>query len=183
MVHAPCFLLTQALGSMNMHVANSADSWLALVGSATGVLGPSKGHIPDLGAFRIAYMHLTPAHLWLCGAVTGLPSGIGYGNASSSAEKFNLSLDVSLNRLIRISGQPELDPEFDDSMHGFQLAKPVAVNIRQVDELVWPDAQHRVLHITGESSHFSFEIFANFIGAFGGKHAKTRFLQSLSVRD
>ena len=59
------FDFDSALGSMNTRVANSADSWLALVGSATAVLGPSRGHIPDLGAFRIAYMHLTPAHLWL----------------------------------------------------------------------------------------------------------------------
>lgn len=168
---------------MNTRVANSADSWLALVGSANAVLGPSRGHIPDLGAFRIAYMHLTPAQLWLYGAVTGIPSGIGHGNASASAEKFNLALDVSLKRLIKISGQPELDSELDDSMHGLQLAKPVAVNIRQVDELVLPDEQHRVLHITGESSHFGFELFANFVSAYGGKHAKTRFLQSLSVRD
>jgi hypothetical protein len=168
---------------MSTPLQPALDSWLALVGSVETVLGPSHGHTPDLGAYRIAYAHLTPSSMWLFGSIIGLPHEAEINGSRGGVSKFNLALDISVRRLISISGQPEFDPEHDDSMHGFELARPIALSVRQTDELVWPDAKHRVLHLVAESSHFSFELLAMFVHAYGGKHAKRRFLQALHVRD
>jgi hypothetical protein len=168
---------------MNTHLRPPPDSWLSLVGSAETVLGPSRGHVPDLGEYRIACAHLSPHSLWLFGAVTGLPSEAESSGSRGEIVKFNLALDIAVHKLVRISGQPELDPEHDDSMHSFELAKPVAVSVRQTEELAWPDAKHRVLHLVATSPHFSFELLAQFVHAFGGKHAKNRFVQALPIRD
>ena len=97
--------------------------------------------------------------------------------------KFNLALEISVRKLVQLEGQPELDAAHDDSMHNFQLAKPVTTCINRTDELVWPDAEHRVLHVLGRSSHLSFELFANFVHAFGGKHAKKRFEGGIHIRE
>lgn len=145
------------------------------------MLGPSRGHVPDIGAYRIAYLHLSPNSLWLFGAVTNLPPEAESSGSRGEIVKFNLALEIAIHKLVRISGQPELDPEYDDSMHGFQLAKSVSVSVRQTEELVWPDAGHRVLHLVANSPHFSFEVFAQFVHAFGGKHAKIRYVQALHV--
>ena len=168
---------------MNTLLCPPPDSWLSFAGSAETVLGPSRGHVPDLCAYRIAYAHLSPHTLWLFGAVTGLPAGAESNGARRDTIKFNLALDISVHKLVQISGQPELDPELDDSMHGFELATPVAVSVRQTEELVWPDAAHRALHLVAISPHFNFELFARSVHAFGGKHAEKRFLQALHIRN
>jgi hypothetical protein len=168
---------------MNAHLLPPPGSWLSILGAAETVLGPSSGHTPDIGAYRIAYAHLSPHSLWLFGAVTGLPPGAESNGARGDISKFNLALDITVHKLVRVAGQPELDPEHDDSNHSFQLAKPVAVSVRETEELVWPDSLHRVLHLVGTSAHFNFEVFAQFVHAFGGKHAKRRFVQALPIRD
>jgi hypothetical protein len=167
---------------MNAHLRPPPDSWLSLAGSAETVLGPARGHVPDIGAYRIACVHLSPHSLWLFGAVTDLPPEAESNGSRGQIVKFNLALDIAVHKLVRISGRPELDPEHDDSMHSFELAKPVAVSVRQTEQLVWPDAKHRVLHLVATSPHFRFEVFAQFLHAFGGKHAKTRYVQALHVR-
>lgn len=151
-------LSCQTSGRMNAHLQPSSDSWLALVGSAQTVLGPSRGHTPDLRAYRVAYAHLSPSALWLFGAVTNVPPPAENNDYRGALAKFNLALQITVRQFVRISGQPGLDPEHDDSMHSFELGKPAAVKIRQTDELVWPQAQHRVLHLVGESPHFGFEL-------------------------
>jgi hypothetical protein len=168
---------------MNTRLQPPPGSWLTYVGSAETVLGPSHGHTPDLGAYRVACAYLSPSSLWLFGAVTGLPPDAEINGACGEMVKFNLALDISVSKLIQISGQPELDPEHDDSMHGFELARPIALSIRETDELVWPTAKHRVLHLSAVSAHFSFELFAMSVHAYGGKHAKRRFVQVLHRRD
>jgi hypothetical protein len=166
---------------MTTHFRAPPDSWLSLAGSAETVLGPSRGHVPDLGTYRIAYCNLSPNSVWLFGSVTNLPPEAESNGSRAGIVKFNLALQIVVHRLVRISGQPELDPEYDDSMHGFELAKSVAVSLRQTDELVWPEAEHRVLHLVATSPHFSFEVYAQFVHAFGGKHAKKRYLEALHV--
>jgi len=166
---------------MNTHSTPAPGSWLACTSSPATVLGPSRGHTPDLGAYRIAYAHLTPFTLWLFGALLGLPPEAEINGTRGELSKFNLALQLSIKSLVNFSGKPELDPEHDDSMHGFQLAKPVNLSILQTNELVWPDAEHRVLHVQAHSPHFSFELFAMFVRGYGGKHAKRQFTQALHV--
>lgn len=114
---------------MNRPPAPSADSWLRLLGSSATVLGPSRGHTPDLGRFRIAYVHLAPYRLKLFGAVTDMPPDAEVSGERAGVRKFNLVLEISVRRLVHLSGQPVLDDAHDDSMHGFQLARPVATRI------------------------------------------------------
>ena len=168
---------------MNISLTPSADSWLSLVGSSETVLGPSRGHTPDISGFRIANVHLSPASLSLFGAVTGMPEEAESNGERAGVRKFNLAFRIAVRKLVHLSGQPELDPEHDDSMHSFQLARQVALRIEETEQLVYPDAEFRLLRVEGASRHLSFEVLAEFVHAYGGKHAKKRFVGDLHVRD
>jgi len=173
----------QTLDGMNTSLAPPADSWLSLVETSETVLGPSRGNVPDICGFRIAYVHLSPSSLSLFGSVTGMPPEAESNGERAGVRKFNLALEISVRKLVHLSGQPELDPEHDDSMHSFELARPVALRIEKTTELVYPDAQFQLLRIDGVSTHLSFEVLAEFVHAYGGKHAKKRFAGGLYTRD
>lgn len=170
-----------SLDRMNTPAQSEAVSWLTHVGSAATVLGPSRGHVPNLCEYRIACVHLAPWSMWLFGAVTGMPPEVESSGEKNGMSKFNLALQVSVRQVLSFSGMPQLDSG-DDSNHGFQLAKPVAVRIRETDEPVWPDSVHRILELSAESLHLNFEVRAEFIHGYGGKHALKRFEGGLNVR-
>ncbi len=91
--------------------------------------------------------------------------------------KFNLALQVHVRALRQLSGNIELD-QLDDSMHGFELALPVQVTLRATDELTYPWASNFVLELRGKSKHLNFDIAAESVFAYGGKHARKRFLDA-----
>ncbi len=121
---------------MNTTPALPTESWLSLIGSPVTVLGPSRGHVPDLSKYRIAQIYLSDQSLWLYGAVTGLPDEAECNGELNGITKFNLAIELSLRELVSFSGYPELDGEYDDSMHGFELALPVDMCIAKTEELV-----------------------------------------------
>jgi hypothetical protein len=159
----------------------SIDSWLHLVGSSDTVLGPSRGHTPDISAFRIAYVYFSLKNIWLYGSVIGLPDEAESNGARGDITKFNLALNISVSQLIALEGLPELDAEYDDSMHNFQLARPVLLKIEETNMPLYPGAKNKVLRVTGHSEHLNFEMLAEYIDAYGGKHAKGRFEDSFHV--
>ena len=167
---------------MNETFPQTAESWLALVGSPATVLGPSRGHTPDINRYRIASINLSPQSLWLYGAVTDMPEASECNGERSGITKFNLALQISLRELLSFSGQPLLEPELDDSNHGFELALPVAVSIERTTELVWSHADHRVFEVVASSEHLRFHAKAEFIFAHGGKHAPKRYSEACRVR-
>lgn len=164
-----------------MTVLRSPDSWLDLVGSAATVLGPSRGHVPDIAQYRISRMHLSPASLWLFGAVTDMPAEAESNGSKDGISKFNLALQVAVRHIQHINGTPQLDPR-DDSMHNFELALPVHVSLHKTDERVYPDRELVVLEFLGKSPHLNFSVRAEFVHAYGGKHARQRFVESMHLR-
>jgi hypothetical protein len=166
---------------MNVTPEHARGSWLQLLGSPQEVLGPSKGHVPDLAAYRIAYVYCAPHSLWLFGSVTGMPAESESNGERNGLRKFNLALDVSPREIVELSGSPMLDAAHDDSMHSFELALPVVVTIEPTAELVYPDSEFKVLVLQGSSSHLSFRVRATFVRAHGGKHARKRFVDALHV--
>jgi hypothetical protein len=166
---------------MNATPEHARTSWLQLLGSPQEVLGPSRGHVPDLAAYRVAYVYCSPSSLWLFGSVTGMPAESESNGERNGVRKFNLALDVSPREIVELSGSPMLDAAHDDSTHSFELALPVVVTIEPTAELVWPDAEHKVLALHGTSSHLNFRVRAMFVRAYGGKHARKRFVDALHV--
>jgi hypothetical protein len=164
---------------MNETLRPPRRSWLTLVGSAESVLGPSRGHTPNLSEYRIENAFLSSRSLWLFGSVTGLPREAESNGIRGELSKFHIALDISIHKLLSLSGTPELDSELDDSMHGFSLARPVALSISVTEELVWPDGDHRILRLVAKSAHFTFDLTAQSVTAYGGKHARKRFSQML----
>jgi hypothetical protein len=164
---------------MNTTPVTATMSWIQLIGSPQTVLGPSRGHVPDLTEYRISNLHFSPHALWIYGAVTGLPIDAECNGENRGLRTFNLALDVSVREVRALSGQPQLDPDYDDTNHGFQAAMPVAVSIAKTDELVYPDGNFRVLQVVAASTHLRFDLRANFITAYGGKHAHKRYADAL----
>lgn len=160
--------------------SRTSRSWLDLVGSAETVLGPSRGHVPDIAQYRIANIYTSPASLWLFGAVTGMSAEAESNGSKDGINKFNLALQISVRQLQHLSGNPQLDPR-GDPMHGFELALPVHVSLHKTDELVYPDREFVVLELLGKSMHLNFSVRAESVHAFGGKHARKRFTESLHV--
>lgn len=168
---------------MNAPSSSLDGSWLELVGAHETVLGPSRGHVPDIGAYRIAHLHLSPHALSLFGSVTGMPNEAESNGERPGIRKFNLALSIQVRTLLSITGQPEPDPKHDDSVHGFELSRPVAVTIAQTQELVFPDSKSKLLRVCGVSDHLRFDVLAQYVWAYGGKHAKKRFTGELYVPD
>lgn len=154
-------------------------SWVHLTSAPDAVLGPFLGHEPSLSNYRISAMHIAGPSLWLFGAVIDLPSPVNSSGERNGLRKFNLALHVSVERLISWSGMPALDPQHDDSMHGFELTLPVEVALLPTDQSI---GELRLLAVSGTSPHLSFEVSAFHVEAFGGKHAAKRFTDAFRVR-
>ena len=160
------------------------SSWSALpAGLPQTVSGPSKGFAPDLDSYRVACLHLSPQTLWLFGAIADMPAETECNGERNGLRKFNLAMQFSVRQLVYLHGAPVLDPEHDDSMHGFQLALPVSVQITRTPEPIHQGSEHHVLSVVGTSAHLNIRILAEFVDAYGGKHAKKRFMEAMQVRD
>ena len=166
---------------MDTHLPSEAESWLDLVGSREAVLGPSRGHVPDLSSFRIARLYVSPDSMWMFGCVTGMPPEAESNGELNGLRKFNLALQVSLQQVLSLSGRPELDSQHDDCMHGFELALPVRVTAQRTSSGSSSSSPNGELELIGISQHLNFRVHAWFVHAFGGKHARKRFTEAFHV--
>jgi hypothetical protein len=155
-------------------------TWLDLTHSKAAVTGPWLNFVPELNEYRIANIQIRSDQLWLYGCLANLPEHIPDDNARDGFRKHNLALQIAVDELISLHGQPLLDAEFDDSNHMFQVARPVRLRMSQIEEPI--TRSYKRLLVEAHSDHLSFKIIAASVGAFAGLSAAKRFSSAFSVR-
>jgi len=151
------------------------QSWLNLIGSPQAVLGPCHGIAPSLEQFRISALLINGLGAHLFGSITNFPDNSNDTQTNGRTVKLSVYLSCGAISLERLHGAPSLDPELDDSMHGFEVALPVHVRIEQTAQRWVPDEERYLLRISGESSHFSFQMTAPHVDMSVGRRAAKGF--------
>ncbi len=154
--------------------------WLDLVHSKAAVAGPWQNFQPSLDAYRIAHLQIRHGMCWLYGCLTNLPADIPCDNEKDGVRKYNLALQIAVDDLIELRGEPRLDPVLDDSNHMFEVALPVRLTISRLEEK--SDLPYKRLLLKGSSEHLNFEMIAASVGAFASKAASKRFLGAFYIR-
>jgi hypothetical protein len=154
--------------------------WLDLVHSKAAVTGPWHHLQPSLDEYRIAHLQIRNGMCWLYGCLTNLSPDIACDNEKDGVRKYNLALQIAVDDLIELRGEPRLDAALDDSNHMFEVALPVCLKMSRLEEV--NDLPYKRLLVQAQSAHLSFTMLAASVGAFASQAASKRFADAFYVR-
>lgn len=173
--HCSRIPLTQQIPRMSYK--EKPNSWVDYSIDRNAVLGPCRGNVPDLHAYRISRIFTTCVGFYLFGSVTDLPSTVpSQGNPDIAQEHgvypVNLTLIFYLDQVTNMQGSP-VHSDIDDCNHGYELYKPVKVSIERIERD--PSTPLQLLRVTARSSHLGFELTADGLEARAGRDAMELF--------